>query len=203
MNRNLNEDQFDALHEIANIAMGKAGAALAKILDRFVRLSVPNVIIIDVDNISKIIPNMVENIQQVNIVRQAFYDQLDGEAFVIYSDEGCQDLEELMGYKQYHEKNLNQELLLDITNILVGATLNSFADQISSELSYSRPTLFEEKTFLEPFFTSHSFPWKSTLLFKVAFTLEEGSFTSHILIFLSEQSIERIEQGINTWLEAI
>ncbi|MBI1390679.1 MAG: hypothetical protein GC154_19795 [bacterium] len=142
MTERFTNDCFDILQEITNIAMGQAGSALAKILDTFVRLSVPNVVLVEIEDVSNIVPSMIGNLKEVTITRQAFYDEMDGEAFVIYGRDGCDELAQIMGY---HEKNnqLNQqELLIDVTNILVGACLNSIAKQLETELSYTPPSIF-------------------------------------------------------------
>jgi len=47
----LNEDQRDALQEICNVGMGKAAAALAKLLGAFVTLSVPNIRVVGVEQL--------------------------------------------------------------------------------------------------------------------------------------------------------
>jgi len=40
----LNEDQRDALQEIANIGMGQAGSSIAKVWGEFVHLSIPRIV---------------------------------------------------------------------------------------------------------------------------------------------------------------
>ena len=42
----LSQDQKDALQEIANIGMGQAGASIARVLDEFVQLSIPRILVV-------------------------------------------------------------------------------------------------------------------------------------------------------------
>lgn len=42
----LTTDQEEALQEIANIGMGQAGASIVRVLDEFVHLSVPRIVIL-------------------------------------------------------------------------------------------------------------------------------------------------------------
>ena len=47
----LNEDQRDALQEVANLAMGQAAKRLAMLLDAFIELSVPRVRVVAVRDV--------------------------------------------------------------------------------------------------------------------------------------------------------
>jgi len=88
-----NEDQTDALQEVANIAMGQAGDSLARILDNFVTLSVPRIRQIAVHELADTVTTMVGDEEEVSAVRQAFYNSLRGEARAIL--EQLKKLEEL------------------------------------------------------------------------------------------------------------
>src|SRR3569832_401393 len=137
----LTPDQTDALQEIVNVAMGQAGDSLARVMDSFVRLSVPRIRLIEVSKAASSIADMVGDSEIVTAVRQSFYDQLRGAAITLFSAEGCRDLAELMGYYQSRDEQTEKEILFDISNILVGACLNGIADQLGSDLSFSSPSM--------------------------------------------------------------
>ncbi len=197
------DDHYEVLREIINIGMGQAGAALAELLDTFVELTVPHVTIIAANQVSEIVENVMEYPGEITAVRQAFYNHLNGEAIVIYSQEGCKELGDLLGYDKTNEAISDQELLLDVGNILVGACLNGISMQLSSEhsLSFSSPSILGENTSLSSLFITHDISWKSALLLKVAFRLENRAFSSHILVFMPEQSIHYICRALDKWIE--
>ena len=94
----LSEEENEILQEVINIGMGQAGASLAKLLDVFVNLSVPRVSWVSDDNFVARVADLVEGDDNNWAgVRQAFYNQLEGEAFAIYGANGCQQLSGLMG----------------------------------------------------------------------------------------------------------
>ena len=94
----LTPDQTDALQEVTNIAMGQAGSSLANILGVFVNLSVPRIRVLDAASIGAAISDMVGRDKEITAARQSFHGTMRGEALVIYDQEGCMDLADLMGY---------------------------------------------------------------------------------------------------------
>ncbi|RJP33649.1 MAG: hypothetical protein C4527_04110 [Candidatus Omnitrophota bacterium] len=203
--RMLSEDHYEVLREIINIGMGQAGAALAKLLDTFVELAVPNVTMIDAHQLTSVVAEVVDDPGEITAIRQAFYNQLHGEALVIYNRQGCRELADLLGYDDEDIDRSDQELLLDVGNILVGACMNGIAEQLNPghELSFSPPSLFCENMPPDRLFSHHETSWNYALLLKVAFRLEQRAFSSHILIFMPEQSIDYLIQALDKWIEAL
>ena len=199
------DDHHEVLREIINIAMGQAGAALAELLDSFVKLSVPQTAIVESNQFCGIIADILGDEQEITAVRQAFYNHLSGEAIAIYGQEGCRELHDLMGYEEEHSEHLERELLLDMTNILIGACLNSISEQLGGEieLHYSAPSILCERTSFTVYFGQREVSWKYALFLKVAFRLEEKSFLSHVLVFMPEESIERMRHDLDKWIEVL
>ncbi|MEW6613429.1 MAG: hypothetical protein AB1409_11880, partial [Pseudomonadota bacterium] len=126
----LTEAQTDALQEVANVAMGQAGNSLARILDVFVCLSVPRIRLVTATEVLDAVLEMVGSDTVVSAARQAFYNHLRGEAVVIFGQAGCRDLAVLMGYDEQLDANSEQELLLEVSNVLVGACMCCIGDQL-------------------------------------------------------------------------
>jgi len=73
------DEQTDALQEIINIAMGRAVASLASILDVRVGLSVPRVHLVQIHELIDAIQEITGAANEVTVVSQAFYaNQHDG-----------------------------------------------------------------------------------------------------------------------------
>src|SRR5258705_4541979 len=79
----LNEDQRDALQEVANLAMGQAATRLATLLDTFIELSVPRVRVVAVREAAQALREMTGINEAVTAVRQGFRSDIKGEALVI------------------------------------------------------------------------------------------------------------------------
>ena len=198
----LNEEENEILQEVINIGMGQAGASLAKLLDVFVNLSVPRVSWVnDDDFVAKVGELVAGSGESWAGVRQAFYNQLEGEAFAIYGANGCQQLSSLMGYEE-DEDMAQEELLLDVTNILIGACLMGVAKQIGKQLDFAAPTLVGISKPIDELLYSRDREWDQCLLIEVNFCLEEGDFSCHLVMLMSEASIEQLRSGLVSFMES-
>lgn len=195
----LSEDQRDALQEITNIAMGQAASSLAGLLDTFVNLSVPRINIVDVKQLPDSINELVGRETDVTAVRQSFHGYLRGEAIVIYGHEGCKDLADLMGYDEELDRSAELELLLDVSNVLVGACLGGMLEQLKSvsehnsgELSFSAPSMMAENVPPDAVINVSNLTWTHALLMEVNFSLESYNFISHLIMLMPEQAIDKM-----------
>ena len=198
----LSQDQTDALQEVTNIAMGQAGSSLANILGVFVNLSVPRIRVLDVVAIGAAISDMVGPDKEITAARQSFHGTMRGEALVIYDQEGCMDLADLMGYEEQLEASAERELILDASNVLVGACLGGIADLLEATLTYSAPSIMAERIPVDRLIDPKKMTWNYALLVEVNFTLEERNFTSHLTFLMPEESIQSMGEAIDKFMES-
>lgn len=198
----LSQDQTDALQEVTNIAMGQAGSSLANILGVFVNLSVPRIRVLDVVAIGAAISDMVGPDKEITAARQSFHGTMRGEALVIYDQEGCMDLADLMGYEEQLEASAERELILDVSNVLVGACLGGIADLLEATLTYSAPSIMAERIPVGRLIDPKKMTWNYALLVEVNFTLEERNFTSHLTFLMPEESIQSMGEAIDKFMES-
>lgn len=199
----LTPDQTDALQEVVNIAMGQAGASLAQILDHFVHLSIPKIRVIQVSDVGNSVIDMVGHNSEMTAVRQAFYNQLRGEAIVLFGQNGCKDLADLMGYDQKLNTEEEQELLLDVANILVGAILNGITQTLKTELGFSAPSIMAQNTHIDSVICSDNLSWTHALLLEVNFSLEKRDFKSHLLLLLAEDAIDTLRRRVDEFMDSV
>lgn len=196
----LNQDQNDALQEIANIGMGQAGASIAKVLDEFVQLSIPRILVVPPEKIAAALTGMVGE-STVSAVRQAFHSSMRGEAIVIYGEHRCNDLADLMGYERDLDHAAERELLLDVSNILVGACLGGIAEQLDMTVGFSAPSLLADAVPIEKLLDSGDVSWDTALLVEVSFSLEQRSFACHLVMLMPEQEVATLAAALDRFLE--
>ena len=196
----LTDDQKEALQEIANIGMGQAGASIAQVLDHFVRLSIPRILFLRQDDIASSLRSAVGE-DQVSAVRQAFHSSMRGEALVVFGEQRCNDLADLMGYEQDLDRAAELELLLDISNILVGACLGGIAEQLQEKMSFSPPSLMADRVPIEKLLSGEEVSWNNALLVEVNFSLEQRNFACHLLILMTEDEIKALAVALDRFLE--
>lgn len=197
----LSQDQTDALQEVTNIAMGQAGSSLANILGVFVNLSVPRIRVLDVVAIGAAISDMVGPDKEITAARQSFHGTMRGEALVIYDQEGCMDLADLMGYDGQLDAAAEREILLDVSNVQVGACLGGIADLLEASLTYSAPSIMAERIPVDRLIDPKKMTWNYALLVEVNFTLEERNFTSHMTFLMPEESIQSMGEALDKFME--
>lgn len=195
------EDQTDALQEVANIAMGQAGDSLARIMGHFVELSVPRIRLVTVQDLVATVSEMVGAKEDVAAVRQAFYNQLRGEAIVVIKQSGADELAELMDYEDEVDSEAEEELLLEVANLLVGAIINGISETLEAELGFSAPSLMTTGAPLERVLTPDKLTWSHALLVEVHLCIEGHKFKSHLLLFMAEESIDALRGILDDFID--
>jgi chemotaxis protein CheC len=198
----LSEDQRDALQEITNIGMGQAGASVAEILGEFVHLSVPRILIIRPELIPAAMARIVGG-KLVSAVRQGFFGGFRGEAVLIFPDTDWTELEALMGYSNLQDETVQQELLLDLTNVLVGACLGGLTQQINLELRFSAPSMLAQHVEVASLINAAQLSTPTALFIEVNFKLEKRSFACHLVMLMSESEIIGVRDAVDRFLEAL
>lgn len=198
----LTADQKEALQEIANIGMGRAGASIAQVLGEFVQLSIPRILIVPPDEVPTALALTIGE-TTVSAVRQAFHSAMRGEVLVIFGQHRCNDLADLMGYEPDLDHAAEIELLLDVSNILVGACLGGIAEQLQLNIGFSAPSLMADALPLEQLLQGSPLPWTTALLVEVNFRLEKRSFACHLVMLMPEEEIRGLTAAVDRFLESL
>ena len=196
----LNEDMRDCLQEISNIAMGQAGDHLARLLNTFVVLSIPHVAILSPSEIAMAVQTVDED--NVSGVCQGFIGGgLAGEVMLLFSDTSFTDLAKLMNFEEALNESTERELLVDSTNILVGALLRGIAEQLDIEFSFGPPAILGQNQKLDKLLMSKSVRWNQALVIEVNYRVEGYSVECDLLMVITENSIPRLFEKLECLLD--
>ena len=196
-------EERDALQEVVNIGMGTAGAALSAALESQVGLSVPKIDLVRLDRFSDI-PRLVGwSDPDACAIRQAFYDGIDGEVLVLFGCEGRARLSQKLGYSEEETDTSEQELLLDFTNVFVGACMNGIARQLAIQLRYSAPSILSLNAPLATTLEQLEISIDSLLLVNVDFALQDCSFRSQLVILFPNASALRLKEAVAQFVAAL
>ncbi|MFT4609908.1 MAG: chemotaxis protein CheC [Cellvibrionaceae bacterium] len=184
----LSEDQRDCLQEISNVAMGQAGDHLARLLDSFVILSVPHVAILTPAEIAMAVQAIDED--SVSGICQGFIGGgIAGEAMLLFNDTSFVDLAQLMKFEEELNTLTERELLIDSTNILVGALLRGIAEQLDIEFSFGPPAIMGQHQQLDKVLMSKNARWDRTLVIEVNYKIEGKNVQCDLLLVITESSL--------------
>lgn len=196
----LSEDHRDCLQEISNVAMGQAGDHLARLLDAFVILSIPHVAILSPTEIAMAVQTVDGH--NVSGVCQGFIGGgIAGEAMLLFNDTSFKDLASLMGYDEEITEAAEREVLIDSTNILVGAILRGIAEQMDIEFSFGPPAILGQHQELDKLLTSNALRWNQALVVEVSYQIENYDVQCDLLVVITEQSLLHLLKKLNYLLD--
>ena len=83
----ISDESRDCLQEVTNVAMGRAADSLARLLDVYVVLPIPNVNLLEVNDLHMTLNSLEAGEKSVSAVCQGFIGSyIAGEALLIFND---------------------------------------------------------------------------------------------------------------------
>jgi len=187
---------LDCYREIANVAMGQAADLLARLLDVFICMPIPNVNFIEVSEFNMAL-NAIEGEQEISAVCQGFIGSgISGEAIVIFEDSSFADMARLMRFKGEIGQAEELELLMDTANVLIGATLKGLAEQLNLVFSQSHPVVLGRHCSIDELVQRNMRKWKKMLAIEIHYPIENYSIDCELLILTVEEDIPKINERI-------
>lgn len=199
----LTEDQRDCLQEITNIAMGKAGDRLARLLDVFVILSIPHVSVLKPTDIAMALQSLNRQSEEAVFgVCQGFIGGgLAGEAMLIFNDTDYDDLAKLLKYENNSDEKARYELLMDTANVLNGACLKGLAEQLDTHFSFGPPMLLGQHCNITDLLQSTNMRWKQALVIEINYAIENHRINCDLLLVIAESSVTGLVEKLNYLLD--
>ncbi|HCE2339699.1 TPA: response regulator [Vibrio parahaemolyticus] len=191
----------DIYMEVANVSIGRAADALARHFDVFVQLPLPNVNIFEVSELHMALRDLASH-DNVSGVCQGFCGEgIAGEALVILSDSSVSDLKKLMKVPADSEELEELELLMDISNILVGSFLNGLGEQSEVRFFQSPPVLLGQHISIDSIVESTTGAFKRTMTFEVSYNIEGTSIRCDLLFMFVDESLPLLDNKLAYLME--
>jgi chemotaxis protein CheY-P-specific phosphatase CheC len=197
----LNDDLRDVYQEVTNVAMGQAADRLARLLDVFVVLPIPNVNILEASELQMALQAASDN-ESVSAVCQGFIGKgVAGEALLIFNDSSFNDIAKLMKYRGEIDDAVQLELEMDIASILIGAFLNGLAEQLDMSFSQGHPVVLGQHCDIKDLITANAARWKKVLTLEINYTIQDHNINCDLLLLFSDDSIDRLNEIASYLLE--
>ncbi|UIJ42310.1 response regulator [Vibrio kanaloae] len=191
----------DIYMEVANVAIGRAADALARHFNVFVHLPLPNVNIFEVSELHMALRDLADN-DQVSGVCQGFSGEgIAGEALVLLSDSSVSDLKKLMKVPTDSEQLEELELLMDVSNILVGSFLNGLGEQSEVRFFQSSPVLLGQHISIDSVIENTSGSFKKTMTFEVSYNIDGTSIRCDLLFMFVDESLPLLDNKLAYLME--
>lgn len=181
----------DAFRETINVAMGRAAALLAKVLNVFVELPLPNVNVLEVGELHMALADAQQGNQLTAICQGYIGEGIAGEALLMFHDSSMADMARLM--RQEHSQASQSEMLLDLSALLIGACLSGIGEQIDVMFSLSHPQVLGEHAHIEDLIQLNRHRWKQTLAVEISYSLEGHDIHFDLLLLFTETSLAKLK----------
>ena len=201
-NKSFTPYQIDALKELTNIGMGKAGAMLSEIFEHRVTLSVPDISVVDYDKLTHLSEKFAEQNQIVNIIHQSFIGDIEGRSTFIIGEHHFDGLVEILGYDKSDARDEKRqcEMLLDISNAVNSTCLSGLAEQLGLDIELAHPLIASFKkpnSELDDFiFIQKNQDVYDTLLFEIMFFIQDLDLYCDNVISLKTGCLKNLKDAL-------
>ena len=193
-------DRFDGYREIANVAMGRAADLLARLLDAFVIMPVPNVNMIEAAELRMALAAVGDG-QRVSAVCQGFIGPgVAGEVLLIFNENSFRDMADLMHHEGELDDAAEMELLMDTSSVVTSACLSGIAEQLDLPMSLGHPMVLGRHVDTGELLAGE-LQWKQTLAVEMSLAIENRNVSCDSLILFTEDSLPTLDERIGILLE--
>lgn len=194
------------LQEIMNIAFGKAAADLAEVIDVFVVLSVPEIQILEAQDLPEYLQKQVGAYDRITIVEQNFWGDFKGSAFLAFQANVGRELVSLFGVGSENigpevVEGLEKEALMEVGNILIGACVGKLSELLGDAVTYSPPRVVTDNSPKEAIQTSLFESRSSAIILKTTFCFNERNVEGFMFLVTSKDSILWLKKSLAAFME--
>lgn len=144
--REITEDHFDIIKEIINIGVGKAANILNQMLHEHVKLKVPNIKLISLDELPKQLPEFEG--MTVSSINLSFKSYFAGSCQLLFSTEGAQKLVSIFTNEPIADEDefieIKQSVLSELGNIVLNSLIGVLSNSLSQKFVYIPPKYSED-----------------------------------------------------------
>lgn len=203
----ISSDEKDILQEIMNIAFGQAAADLAEVINIFVVLSVPCVETFTAAELPGYLREQVSEYGSISILEQNFWGDFKGSAFMMFQADSGRELvaifgeENGVGLSHAMDTTLEQETLMEVGNILIGACVGKLAELLGDMVTYSPPRVIIDKIPADAIPANAFDANSSAIVLKTLFCFNERNVEGFLFLVTSHDSIVWLKKALHSFME--
>ncbi len=199
----LSDLQHDALVEIFNLGVGQAAAAMSRIVQEEVTMSVPEVTFQSRAQVARTLGSGEG--RRICAIAQHFEGAFNTEAFLMFPEEKSLEIVRLMVGQSLSMEELSemeQEAMSEIGNIILNSCMGSFANASGRELQGSLP-LYHVGTGDDILGVSGK-EWDGVVLtLKIDFNIEKHQIHGYVAFLLDMTALQDLQQYIDDYLSKL
>ena len=197
----LNEDEIDCLQELMNISYGAATAAIAKIIEKFATLNIPNIKTLSSEEFEEYFDKKFDNYNTYYVTNQEIDGTLSGENMFIMDENSIINLAKEFELEDDEiDENELKDVALEITNIISSTTLSKLASLIDATITFSPPSV-EKIDSTAALDTRYKTEYNQIIIISTEIKFEDQNIFGELIIMSKDESIEYIKNSLNRILE--
>ena len=183
--------------------MGRAGDHLARIMQVFVHLPIPNVNLIEASELHMVLDDIVKH-EKVTAVCQGFLGAgISGEALCILSDSSFNDVAKIFNVDGDVDDQVQLELLMDAAGILIGTCLEGLGEQMDLKFSQGHPVVLGQHRSVTEIIAMNSLKWHRTLAIELSYGIEGYEVQCDLIFLFTEDSMKTMNKKLAYLMEAL
>lgn len=195
-------DIQEGYQEIANVGMGQAADLLARLLRVFIELPIPQVRKVASNQLRQLIASVVP-VGTASVVSQGFIGGgVSGEALLFIGEADLDDLAHLIELQDDINAGSQLDLLMEISNILIGACMAGFAEQLDLKFSMGHPALLGRAIGVsEVQLKPSSREGEQLMTIEIRYGIRDQHIHCSLLLIFTGDSIPVLDERINLLVE--
>ena len=193
----LTEDEADVLQELMNIAYGSATAVIAEMLEAFASLSIPNIQIMQVNELLKTFEELKST--SYFFSSQAFNGEFNGESAFFINEESANNLAK---HLELENRNDLDDAILELTNVLTSSLTTKLAQELKTEVGFSLPNI--SKVPLNEINDVETFKiYSKVIVIDTELNFKNQQINGKIFILTKDESIQWLKSKLNKILDEL
>lgn len=195
MNKRLSLSQLDVLKEVGTIGAGRAATALSDLLAKKVEITVPEVSLVPIENVSHLLE---ERDKLFFVIDMEITGDVSGRIFLLFSPDDARILAGSLLGKPKESLDLRDDLLQsslkESANILSGSYVSALADMTNLNILISSPSLAIDMVgaILDFIFIQIAQYSEDALIIKTNLKVSDVHLEGLFLFFPSSESLTKI-----------
>lgn len=203
----LNEQELLILQELMNIAFGSASADLEEVLDLSIDLRVPEAETVPVSELKDYIAGSMKLDDRSSMVEEKFWGEFSGSSILVFPEAVGKNLLSILSHPALESTaenqigEMDQGVLLEVGNILIGACIGKISELLNTVVTYSPPYIELGKRSNLDFFVENFEPGSYAIILKTEFVFHQEHLNGRLMIITGQDSIAWMKAALNSFME--
>ena len=201
------EEELEILQEVMNIAFGQATSDLAELIDIHVVLNVPRIKLVQAEDLPDYIQETIKDYKTTSIVAQSYWGKFKGNAILIFPLGAGHELITMLDPESEESASgdqlniLENETLIEVGNILIGACIGKLTELLKDHVTYSPPRVINHDSSESSLFENIIKPNHSAITMNTVFSFEGRDINGFLFLICDPESIKWLKMSLHTFME--